>query len=143
MDNLACHKRAGVEEALRGAGCRCVYLPPYSPDYNPIEQAFAKLKALLRKQPERTVQGLWDRLGRHLDDFSAAECRNYFRHAATPSVLQVQANRSNARQRACPANPTLPPATVTAQDDAHGWPGPGPGRVALSPGRHDRRGRLV
>jgi transposase len=80
MDNLSCHKRAGVGQALAQAGCRCVYLPPYSPDYNPIEQAFAKLKGLLRKEPERTVAGLWDRLGRHLDDFSAAECRNYFRH---------------------------------------------------------------
>ena len=80
MDNLACHKRAGVEAALKGAGCRCVYLPPYSPDYNPIEQVFAKLKALLRKDPERTVEGLWGRLGRSLDDFTAGECRNYFRH---------------------------------------------------------------
>jgi transposase len=80
MDNLLCHKRAGVQQALAQAGCTAVYLPPYSPDYNPIEQVFAKLKALLRKNPERTMAGLWDRLGRHLDDFSAAECRNYFRH---------------------------------------------------------------
>jgi transposase len=80
MDNLSCHKRAGVAEALVSAGCRLCYLPPYSPDYNPIEQAFSKLKALLRKEPERTVEGLWARLGRSLDDFSARECRNYFRH---------------------------------------------------------------
>jgi transposase len=80
MDNLVCHKRAGVREALAAAGCRALYLPPYSPEYNPIEQVFAKLKALLRKDPERTVAGLWDRLGRHMDDFSAVECRNYFRH---------------------------------------------------------------
>jgi transposase len=80
MDNLACHKRAGVKRALEAAGCTVAYLPPYSPDDNPIEQVFAKLKALLRTNPERTVSGLWDRLGRHLDDFSAVECRNYFRH---------------------------------------------------------------
>jgi transposase len=80
MDNLICHKRAGVQQALEKAGCTAVYLPPYSPDYNPIELVFAKLKALLRKKPERTVEGLWQRLGRHMDDFSPQECRNYFRH---------------------------------------------------------------
>jgi transposase len=87
--DLLRHKRAGVQEALAQAGRRAAYLPPYSPDYNPIEPVFAKLKALLRTNPERAVAGLWDRLGRHLDDFSAAECRNYFRHcgyAATHST---------------------------------------------------------
>jgi transposase len=86
MDNLICHKRAGVKAALAAAGCRAVYLPPYSPDYNPIELVFAKLKRLLRKDPERTVAGLWDRLGRHLDDFSAAECHNYFRHCGYSAI---------------------------------------------------------
>jgi transposase len=80
MDNLNCHKVAGVGRALQAARCRAVYLPPYSPDYNPIEVAFAKLKALLRQAAERTVEGLWERLGRSLDDFKAEECRNYFRH---------------------------------------------------------------
>jgi transposase len=80
MDNLACHKRVGVAEALGAAGCRAVYLPPYSPEYNPIEQVFSKLKALLRKDPERTVEGLWARLGRSLDAFPPQECRNYFQH---------------------------------------------------------------
>ena len=88
MDNLACHKRAGVREAVEGAGCRLLYLPPYSPDLNPIEPAFAKLKALLRRAEERAVEGLWRLLGRLLDEFGPAECRNYIRHcgySATPS----------------------------------------------------------
>jgi transposase len=88
MDNLAVHKRAGVRRAIEEAGCRLLFLPPYSPDFNPIEQAFAKLKALLRKAEERTVEGLWHLLGRLQDEFGAAECRNYLRHcgySATPS----------------------------------------------------------
>lgn len=88
MDNLSCHKRAQVAEILEAAGCRLMYLPPYSPDLNPIEQAFAKLKSLLRRQEERTVAGLEQFLGEAMDLFSADECRNYFRHSgyhATPS----------------------------------------------------------
>jgi transposase len=87
MDNLACHKRAGVREAIEGAGARLEYLPAYSPDLNPIEQAFAKLKALLRKAGERTVEGLWRLLGRLLDEFTPRECQNFIRHCgyrATP-----------------------------------------------------------
>jgi transposase len=80
MDNLSSHKRARVRELIEGAGCTLLYLPPYSPDKNPIEQAFAKLKALLRAAQERTVDGLWSLLGRALDLFSSEECRNYFRH---------------------------------------------------------------
>jgi transposase len=88
MDNLSSHKRARVRELIEGAGCRLEYLPPYSPDLNPIELAFAKLKAVLRKAGERTVDGLWGFLGRALDLFTPAECRNYFRHrgySATPT----------------------------------------------------------
>lgn len=80
MDNLSSHKVAGVQEALEAAGARVIYLPPYSPDFNPIEQVFAKLKALLRKAHERTVSNLWDRIGELLDCFEPAEWRNYFRH---------------------------------------------------------------
>jgi transposase len=86
MDNLSSHKRARVREAIEGAGCTLLYLPPYSPDLNPIEQAFAKLKALLRKAGERTVEGLWDFLGQALDLFSPEECRNYFRHCGYPAT---------------------------------------------------------
>jgi transposase len=80
MDNLQCHKVAGVAEAIRRAGGRVVYLPPYSPDLNPIEQAFAKLKRLVRSAAERTVEGLWASIGRLLERFTPGECRNYLRH---------------------------------------------------------------
>jgi transposase len=80
MDNLSCHKRAEVRQAIEAAGCRLLYLPPYSPDLSPIELAFAKLKALLRSAGERTVEGLWSFLGQALDAFAPAECRNYFHH---------------------------------------------------------------
>ena len=81
MDNLQCHKVAGVAEAIRRAKARVVHLPAYSPDLNPIEQAFAKLKAELRRREERTVDRLWGALGESLDWFTPDECRNYFRNA--------------------------------------------------------------
>ena len=80
MDNLASHKKAGVRRAIESAGAQLVYLPPYSPDFNPIELVFAKLKGLLRSAAERTVSGLWDRLGKLLDQFSCNEYLNYYRH---------------------------------------------------------------
>ncbi len=80
LDNLGSHKVAGVRRAIEGAGCRLLYLPPYSPDLNPIENAFSKLKRLLRAAAERTRDGLWSAIGRLLDRFSPRECRNYFRH---------------------------------------------------------------
>lgn len=80
LDNLACHKRAGAVRAIERAGAAVRYLPPYSPDLNPIELAFSKLKGLLRKAAERTVDGLWDFLGRSLDAFAPDECRRYIRH---------------------------------------------------------------
>jgi transposase len=80
LDNLSCHKRARVRALIEAAGCTVLFLPPYSPDLNPIELAFSKLKALLRKAGQRTVDGLWDFLGQALDAFGPEECRNYFRH---------------------------------------------------------------
>lgn len=77
MDNLAAHKVAGVREAIEAVGASVLYLPPYSPDLNPIEKAFAKLKALLRKATVRTREELWDTIGHLLDDFTTRECRNY------------------------------------------------------------------
>jgi transposase len=77
MDNLAAHKVAGVREAIRAVGASLLYLPPYSPDLNPIEQLFAKLKALLRKAAARTKEALWSAIGDLLDAFSECECRNY------------------------------------------------------------------
>jgi transposase len=81
MDNLSSHKIAGVERAITARGAQLLYLPPYSPDLNPIEPAFAKLKALLRKAAERTVDALWNRLENVLDAFTADHCRNFFQHA--------------------------------------------------------------
>jgi transposase len=81
MDNLPSHKVAGVPELIEGAGAFLVYLPPYSPDLNPIELVFSKLKSLLRKAAKRTVDDLWQQLGSSLRDFSPQECRNFFRHA--------------------------------------------------------------
>ena len=80
MDNLQAHKVVGVAEAIRAVGASVLYLPSYSPDLNPIEQVFAKLKELLRKAAARTKEALWDAIGRHLDDFSPEECRNYLAH---------------------------------------------------------------
>ena len=81
MDNLSSHRVRGVREAIEGAGAACLYLPPYSPDFNPIEQAFAKLKGLLRQVAARTVEGLWQAVAEALDAFSPEECANYFRNA--------------------------------------------------------------
>jgi transposase len=81
MDNLSSHKRVGVREAIEAAGATLLYLPPYSPDFNPIENAFAKFKGLLKSTPQRTVETLWNACGQLLDRFSEPECRNYLRHA--------------------------------------------------------------
>ncbi len=80
MDNLASHKVDGVREAIEAKGAVLSYLPPYSPDLNPIELVFAKLKASLRKAAERTFDNLWRRIGTLLDDFTPDECQNYLRH---------------------------------------------------------------
>jgi transposase len=84
MDNLPAHKVAGIREAIEARGATLLYLPPYSPDLNPIEQAFAKLKALLRTAAERSVDGLWKAIGRLLDRFSPAECANYLANSGYP-----------------------------------------------------------
>ena len=81
MDNLAAHKVRGVREAIEAVGATLVYLPPYSPDFNPIELAFAKLKTLLRSAAERTIEHLESTIGKLLDHFSHTECKNYFKHA--------------------------------------------------------------
>jgi len=77
LDNLPAHKVSGVQEHIEAVGARLLYLPPYSPDFNPIELAFAKLKALLRSAAARTIPDLWDATRRSLDRFSPAECRAY------------------------------------------------------------------
>lgn len=85
LDNLSAHKVAGVREAVEAAGARVLYLPPYSPDFNPIEQLFAKIKALLRKAAERSVDGLWSRIASLLDAFTPQECANYLRNVGYAS----------------------------------------------------------
>jgi len=81
LDNLASHKIAGIKEAIAAQDADLLYLPPYSPDLNPIEQAFAKFKAALRKAAERTREALWQTIGRTLECYSPKECRNLFNQA--------------------------------------------------------------
>jgi transposase len=81
MDNLSSHKGAKVRERIEAAGARLLYLPPYSPDFNPIEKMFSKLKALLRKAAERTVEGLWNAIADCIPLVTPPECANYFEAA--------------------------------------------------------------
>ncbi len=81
MDNLSSHKVAGVRDAITAVGAYLLYLPPYTPDLNPIEQAFAKLKALLRKVSARTVDDLWEAIAEIIELFPPEECENYFRNS--------------------------------------------------------------
>jgi transposase len=86
MDNLGSHKGPAIRAAIRGAGAKLFFLPPYSPDLNPIEQVFSKLKTLLKKAAERTVQQTWRRIGSLLDCFSPAECARYIANAGYASA---------------------------------------------------------
>jgi transposase len=85
IDNLGSHKSAAVRRAIRAAGAKLFFLPPYSPDLNPIEQLFAKLKTLLRKAARRTVEATWKQIGALLGAFSPQECANYFRNSGYAS----------------------------------------------------------
>jgi transposase len=79
MDNLSSHKRAAEKERIEAVGATLLFLPPYSPDFNLIEKAFSRLKAMLRKAGERIVSGLWDLIGRLVDIIKPDECANYFK----------------------------------------------------------------
>jgi transposase len=81
LDNLSSHKVAGVKEAIESVGAKILYLPPYSPDFNPIELVFSKLKTLVRKLKLRTMEELWKKLGELCDVFTPSECKKYFKHA--------------------------------------------------------------
>jgi transposase len=81
LDNLSSHKGEAIKAAIEAAGATLMFLPPYSPDLNPIELMFSKLKTLLRKAAERTVDALWNRIGELLDHFTPQECANFLRHA--------------------------------------------------------------
>ena len=87
LDNLSSHKSKRVQELIESAGASVAYLPPYSPDLNPIEQAFSKLKWLLRTAAERTAEGLWNRVGQLLAAFSPQECLRYLHHCGYTSTL--------------------------------------------------------
>ncbi len=86
VDNLGSHKGKAVRRAIRAAGAKLFFLPPYSPDLNPIEQVFAKLKTLLRKAAERTIEATWQRIGALLPTITPQECANYFRNAGYAST---------------------------------------------------------
>lgn len=86
IDNLSSHKSHAVEKAIRATGARLLFLPPYSPDLNPIEQVFAKLKTLLQKTNARTQEATWREIGTLLDRFTPAECGNYLKNAGYASV---------------------------------------------------------
>ena len=86
IDNLGSHKGKAVRQAIRTAGAKLFFLPPYSPDLNPIEQVFAKLKALLRKAAERSVEATWKRIGALLNSFTPQECTNYLVNAGYASA---------------------------------------------------------
>ena len=88
MDNLGSHKSQAVRRAIRAAGAHLLFLPPYSPDLNPIEQVFAKLKHLLRKAAERTLEATWKRIGSLLDEFQPTECANYLTNSGYASSLK-------------------------------------------------------
>jgi transposase len=86
MDNLGSHKGVAVRRAIQSAGARLFFLPPYSPDLNPIEQVFAKLKTLLRKAAERTLEATWKKIGQLLQSFEPRECAAYLRNAGYASI---------------------------------------------------------
>jgi len=92
MDNLSSHKVAGVKEAIESAGAKVLYLPPYSPDFNPIENVFSKLKTLVRKAKMRTVETLWRKLGELCNVFTKQECQNYFGHAGYKTNSKTNLN---------------------------------------------------
>lgn len=86
MDNLGSHKGLAVRRAIRATGAKLFFLPPYSPDLNPIEQVFAKLKHLMRQAAERSVEATWRRIGQLLDCFTPDECANYLRNSGYAST---------------------------------------------------------
>jgi transposase len=92
-DNLSSHKVSGVRQAIEACGASLLYLPPYSPDLNPIELAFSKLKRLLRSAAARTVDALWSTVGQLIGNFTADECANYLRHCGYSHSGRYWSNR--------------------------------------------------
>ncbi len=88
MDDLSAHKSERVKELIEGAGCELVYLPPYSPDFDPIEEAFSKIKGMLRKAEARTRQALVEAMGLALSSVSARDARSFFKHCGYRAAVQ-------------------------------------------------------
>lgn len=86
MDNLPAHKPVAIRQAIKATGAQLRFLPPYSPDFNPIEMAFAKFKAILKKAACRTITDLWDEIATAIDTFTPKECQNYFNAAGYDPV---------------------------------------------------------
>lgn len=86
LDNLGSHKGSEVRDAIRAAGARLVFLPAYSPDLNPIEQVFSKIKTIFRKQDARTIEATWQSIGNVLSRFTPDECKRYLKHAGYRST---------------------------------------------------------
>jgi transposase len=86
MDNLGSHKVAGIQAAIEAAGGKVLYLPPYSPDFNPIENAFSKFKGLVRKAAERTIDGLWNTIGAVVEKITASDCSGYFQNCGYTAI---------------------------------------------------------
>jgi transposase len=107
MDNVGVHKVAGVREAIEARGATLLYLPPYSPDLNPIEQFFSKLNALLRKAPARSIESLWEIIGSCLADFSPSECAAYLTNAGygggdgQPYRKILMSDRADVSMKSC------------------------------------------
>ena len=106
-DNLGAHKVAGIQQAIQAAGATLWYLPPYSPDLNPIERCFAKLKALVRTARCRSTETLWPFIGECLAHFSPDECRNYFRHCGYSAATRMKSALGGST--AVPVSATLRP----------------------------------
>jgi transposase len=142
MDNLSSHKRVAVREKIEAAGATLRFLPPYSPDFNPIEKAFSHLKAMLRKAGERTVRDLWDLIGKLVDIFQPDECANYFSSCGYNPNLSKNAlprhdlRRHSRRDREQPQGPC---AQVVAHVRGGGQQPRGSWRAAL----HLRQARPV
>jgi transposase len=89
MDNLTAHKGERIRELIEGQGCELVYLPPYSPDFNPIEEAFSKIKGLLRKAEARSREALLEAMGIAISALSAEDARGYFEHCGYRAMVQA------------------------------------------------------
>ena len=118
MDNLSAHKVAGVRQATKARGAFLLYLPAYSPDLNPIEQAFAKLKALLRKAAARSKEALWQVIAEAINQFDPTECRNFFLN-----VGWVQINLKCSRRESASDSGRIGPAGSGPAGPCPGWAG--------------------